>query len=95
MPLEIAVLQQPRDDILLEGGHSAGVKAQALVKLPYQLLWQHHIAHTQRGGNGFGKGVEIDYVVLPGKRKKRFLGLCGNRKLGFKVVLYDISFSLG
>ena len=91
VPFEIAVLEQPCNYVLLKGGHGAGIKAEAVFKFTDKPLRQNHISDTQGGGNGFGKGVQVYYVILIGKRKQRVLRLCGNGKLGFKIILDNVS----
>ena len=91
MSFKISVLKESCNDVLLKGGYGARVKAKTLVKVFYELFGQYHVADTQGGGDGFGKGIEVDDITLVRKRKQGILGLGGNRELGFKVVLYNIS----
>ena len=91
MPLEIAVREQSCHNVLFEGGNGAGVKSEPLVKISDELLRQYHISDSQRGGDRFGKRVEIDHVAPRREREKGVLGLGGDRKFGFKIVLDDVS----
>ena len=91
VPLKIAVREQPCHDVLLEGGHGAGVKTEPSVKFRDELLGQNHITESQRGGDSFGKGVEIDHFALRREREKCVLGLGGDRKFGFKIILNNVT----
>ena len=86
MPFKISCQNQLCQNKLFKCRNSTGVESQILRKPLYKALGQHHIACTQGGRNGFGKGVQIDHVIIFGKGKQRFLRLCGNRKFGFKVI---------
>ena len=88
---KITAVDELCNDKLLKGGNSARIKSKLFLKDLYKFFWKNHITHTQGGRNGFGEGIEIDHVVLLGKRKEGFLRLCRYRKLGFEVILYNIS----
>ena len=88
--LKVSVLEELCNDVLLKGGNGAGIKAKARVKLSHKLPRQDHVADTKGRGDGFGKGVQIDHVVPIRKSEQRILGLRGDRKFRFKIVLDDI-----
>ena len=86
--LEIAAVEQLSQHKLLEGGDGTGVKAQLLLKKCDQTTGEHHVARAHGGGDGLGKGVEIDHAVLMREGEKRFHRLRGDGELG-AVVRFD------
>ena len=72
MTFKITVGDQFGQNELHERGDSAGAETELFLKYRDQVLRKHHISDTQRRRNGFGKGVEIDDVVLSRHRKQCF-----------------------
>lgn len=91
MPFKIAVVNKLCKNVLHKCGHCAGVEAQLLFIYIYKVHWQHHIPDTQRRRNRFGKCVQIYDVVVLGECEQGFRRLCGNGKLGFKIVLDNVA----
>lgn len=57
MPLEITVSDKLCQNVLLKYGNGAGVKSELALKFGQQPHREHHVAHTDRGSDGLGKGV--------------------------------------
>ena len=94
MPFKISVVDQFCQNILHKGRYGAGVKPQISVKGFDQMFRQDHVSNPQGRGDGLGKGVHVNDVVMIGKGKECFCWFCGNGELGFKIVLDDITAAL-
>ena len=94
MPFKITIIDQFCQHILHKGGNGAGIKSQILPKYLGKVLGKHHIANTQRRGNGLGEGIQIDDTVVFGQSKQGLRRLGGNGEFRFKIVLNDVPISL-
>ena len=72
---KISVVQELCEHVLRKGGSCAGVKPQRFPKFFRQAVRKHHIARAKRGGNGFGKRVQVDHTPLCGEGKEGLGGL--------------------
>ena len=91
MTFKITVVDQFGQDVLYKGGNGTGVEAELFLILPDEVFRKKHIPDAQRGRDRFGEGVEVNYVIIWGKRKKSFGWLCGDRKFRFVIIFDDIS----
>ena len=64
VPFKITVLKYFCKNELLKGGNGAGIKSQVPIKCFYEIFGKNHVSNTQRGRNRFGKGIEIDDVIV-------------------------------
>ena len=64
MPLKISAVDKLGNYELFKGRNRTGIEAEPFFKLTNELFGKHHISYTQRGRDRFGKGVQIDHVVL-------------------------------
>ena len=75
--------------VLLEGGDGAGVKAQLLPEVRQQAAGQDHEADTYGGGDGLGKGVEIDHLLAAVDGEQGGDGTAYKAELAVVIVLQD------
>ena len=87
--LEIAAFDEGGQHVLLKGGHGAGIKAHLFREQRDHGPGQGHIAHAEGGGNGAGKGVQVNHVLPLGSGKDGFLGFAQQGEFRFKIVLHD------
>ena len=64
MPFKVTVIDQLRQHALHKRGNGAGVKAELLLIHLDKMKGEHHITYTQGRRYGFGKGVQIDHIVI-------------------------------
>ena len=85
--LEIAAVEKARQRQLLERRDGAAVKAHLFLPGVQQPRRQDHIADAERGRDGLGKRVHINYA--PGKihRLHRRDGPAGEAEFGVVIVL--------
>ena len=69
MPFEVAVLDKLCQNKLFEKRHGAGIKSELFFKGFKKSLREYQISDTQGGGNGVGKGVEIEDPTVPCRKQ--------------------------
>ena len=57
--LVVALVQEPGQHVLVQGGHRAGIEIQLPAVLLQQAGRQHHESHPHGGGDGLGEGVHV------------------------------------
>ena len=75
MPFKVSAVQKLRQHKLFKGRHRAGIKAGPFPVTYEQPIRQGHIAHPKGGGQGAGKGIQIDHVIPLCAGKHRLLRL--------------------
>ena len=63
MFLEVSFSDKTGQCLLFEIGHCAGIKGEFFIKFLQKLSGKYHVADADGGGEGFGKGVHIDYFI--------------------------------
>ena len=64
MSFEVSVLDKPCDDILFKSWNGTRIESKAFIKDGYKFFGKNHISDSQRGGDCFGEGIQIDYVII-------------------------------
>ena len=88
MTFKVTVFNKFRENVLHKGRNGAGVKAELFFIRFDKMFGKHHVSDTKRGRDRFGKGIQIYDIIVIGESKQRIRGLCGNRKLRFKVMIH-------
>ena len=72
MAFKIAANNQLGEHILQKGGNGTGIESEFFFVWRNKGTWQYHVTDSQRGRNGFGKGVQVNDVVVGREGIQRF-----------------------
>ena len=61
---KVAVVDELGENVLHKGRNGAGVKAELFFIRFDKMFGKHHVSDTKRGGDRFGKGIQIYDVIV-------------------------------
>ena len=64
MAFKISIIDQFGENVLHKGRNGAGVKAELFFIRFDKMFGKNHVSDTQRGGDRFGKGIQIYDVIV-------------------------------